>query len=1058
MKYVSLHHHSTYSYMDGYGLPEEHVARAADLGMGALALTEHGNVSSHVKLEQAALKHGIKPIFGIEAYTGPETMREDKNTRKWHLTLLAMNQRGYQTLNRLVTRSWAEGFYQWPTITGSMLAEDNEGLIVLSGCADSFVACQLLGGKGRDKGEERDAIKAIQGFKRMLGDRFYLEVQQFPELARSGQINTWYESVSRRLGVPLVASSDCHYPKPEDNELQKILHAAGRNIGSVAAAEASWEYNILLTLPVSDQQIHERLRGTGLSAKAAQEAIDNTAVIAERCSVTLPKMEFVRFPVEKHPLYKPGMGEAELMKAIINDGWYFRNYHKQSPRERAATKKQIKYEYDLIVSKDYTSYFLMLSYLVSRGKDRKLAIGPARGSAAASVIAFIMRITEVDPMMFPMMMFERFIDPNRHDLPDIDLDFDDVRRDEIRMDAIDLFGEGYVGNIGTFTKYKGKNSMDDVARVYEIPKYKVEKAKSYLIERSSGDTRFGDSIQDTVDMFPQVQELFDEYPAMNTTVRLEGNYKGMGVHAAGLVVGSEPLWTSVASYSRVVNGNTYSVMSVDKYDGEYLGLLKLDALGLVTMGLVSNCLEMIGMDLEDLYRLPLDDEKTIDAFRRGDVVGIFQFEGRTTRMVTQEVAPDHFMELADINALSRPGPLHSGQTGEYISIKHGRGLAQHLHPIVDELTSGTHGQIIYQEQILAICRRIGMFPWTHAAEIRKIISQKKGEGAFNAKRQEFVDGAATLDVPEAQADRIWKNMVTAGSYAFNVAHCISYAMLAYWCQWLKQHHTVAFYAASLQKVPNDKDSEDKRLALMRDASDERYGRDVKVLGPSVQHSSANWTADIAGNSVRSGLVQIRGIGATTAQNIMDYRDEHGQFKSWDDLLAVKGVGAKTVEMVKDFAGAADPFGVNKLSDTYSEIVEFIKAHNAKCESPYDRLPLPDVMGDQVPYEPVRREYNIVAMFKSKNPQELFENHRSRTGEILDPATVRDPHLKDYMTIYAEDPGGLMTVKCNRWKFPEFKAQLVEAREGRDWIVANVIKYASHGKNLHIQRMWVLDGE
>lgn len=288
--------------MDGYGLPEEHVARAADLGMRALALTEHGNVSSHVKLEQAAEKHGIKPIFGLEAYTGPADMRETGNQRKWHLTLLAMNETGYQNLNQLTTRSWSEGFYRWPTITGEMLRDHNEGLIVMSGCADSKVACDLLGGKGRERGDQRDAIKTIQQFQRIFGDRYYLEVQQFPELKRSQQINEWYGEQSRRLGVPLVASSDCHYPFPDDNEMQKILHAAGRNIGTVEAAEASWEYDILLTFPKSDRMIYDRLRATGLQSKAAEQAILNTGIIADRCNVTLPKMERVKYPISKADL------------------------------------------------------------------------------------------------------------------------------------------------------------------------------------------------------------------------------------------------------------------------------------------------------------------------------------------------------------------------------------------------------------------------------------------------------------------------------------------------------------------------------------------------------------------------------------------------------------------------------------------------------------------------------------------------------------------------------------------------------------------------------------
>lgn len=298
MKFVSIHSHTTYSYGDGFALPEAHVARVADLGMSALALTEHGNVSSHVKLELACKKHGIKPIFGLEAYTAPADMREKKNMRKWHQTILAMDHHGYQNLNRLVTRSWDEGFYRWPTVTGPMLQDLQAGLIVTSGCSDSLVNCSLLGGKGilpEDASADR-AIGVIQRYKRLLGDRYYLETQRFPELERTRHINRWLAEASKRTGVPLVATADVHYPFPHNNQMQKILHAAGRNTGTVAAAEASWEYDILLTYPQSDLEVVKQLVGTGLTKSQAQGAIDATSEIADRCNVEIPKMDRVRFP------------------------------------------------------------------------------------------------------------------------------------------------------------------------------------------------------------------------------------------------------------------------------------------------------------------------------------------------------------------------------------------------------------------------------------------------------------------------------------------------------------------------------------------------------------------------------------------------------------------------------------------------------------------------------------------------------------------------------------------------------------------------------------------
>lgn len=323
MRYVSVHTHSTYSYGDGFELPAKHVERVHELGMRALALTEHGNVSSHVKLEQACLKlakkddegnlleWAVKPLYGVEAYCAPGDMRETANQRKWHMTMLAMNQEGYRNLMRMVTRSWSpDDFYRWPTITGQNLKDNNAGIICTSGCADSHLACTLLGGKGRDAPVGRrqvarykdEAIKVMLGYKKLLGDRYYLEVQRFPQLARTCELNPQYAEWSKEFDIPLVASSDVHYPHPEQNEMQKILHAASRNTGTVAQAEAGWEYDILMTYPRSDDEILNDLIRTGLSRGSAQAAVENTARIAERCNVTLPKMDRLRYPGTRRDL------------------------------------------------------------------------------------------------------------------------------------------------------------------------------------------------------------------------------------------------------------------------------------------------------------------------------------------------------------------------------------------------------------------------------------------------------------------------------------------------------------------------------------------------------------------------------------------------------------------------------------------------------------------------------------------------------------------------------------------------------------------------------------
>jgi DNA polymerase-3 subunit alpha len=466
-----------------------------------------------------------------------------------------------------------------------------------------------------------------------------------------------------------------------------------------------------------------------------------------------------------------------LLRRWVQNGWRYRGLGRLKGAERARYLARIKLELDLMLAKGFEDYFLVLSDIVRWCKAEGIPVGPARGSAAASLVCWLLRITEVNPMLFPNLIFERFIDHNRHDLPDVDLDFDDELRYRVRERLVEKYGAERVGNIGTFTMYRGKNSLEDVAKVFGIPKTAVEEVKGGLLERSSGDLRYGQTIEDSRELFPKVAAVFDRYPDLETAQRLEGNIKGFSVHAAGLVVANGALTTGLAVYKRYTPQGELigEVLSIDKHDAEYLNVLKLDFLGLTTMGLIRRALEYIGMTLEELYAVPLDDEKVYEGFRRNEVIGIFQFDGRAMRSVNREVKPDTFAEVCDINALARPGPLHSGAAAEYIMAKHKKKVVEKLHPVLTEITAHTNGQIVYQEQILRTVRELGGFTWEEAALVRKLISKKQGEQAFNRLMSKFMAGAATLGLREGVAARIWKQLVTAGAYAFNAAHCVSYA-------------------------------------------------------------------------------------------------------------------------------------------------------------------------------------------------------------------------------------------------------------------------------------------
>lgn len=744
-----------------------------------------------------------------------------------------------------------------------------------------------------------------------------------------------------------------------------------------------------------------------------------------------------------------------ILRHWLNEGWKYRGFNKLPAEKRAEYKERVEYEFGLMESKDFLDYFAVLGDVVRKTKDRGVAVGPARGSAAASLCCYLWRITEVNPMDYPSMLFERFIAPDRNDEPDIDLDFEDERRDVVRQIMIEKYGVDRVGNIGTFTRFRGKNAIDTVARVYQIPKFEVERAKEFLVERSGGDSRFDAGIEDTVEMFPVVKEVFDKFPDLYRSMELEGNYASFGVHAAGLVIGNENLDQYVATYAKDVGTGTHKknvrVLSVDKYDGEHLGLMKLDALGLTTMGMLRNALDMLDMSLEDLYDIPMDDPKVLAAFQRADVVGIFQFEGRTTKMVCQEMAPTTFMDLAAVNALSRPGPLHSGSTGDYLAVRKGQQEREDLHPMVAKICEFTEGQIIYQEQILQICGDIGKLPWTHRSAIRKIISSKKGESAFNAMWVQFNEGATSQGIPEPIAKEIWKRMVTAGTYAFNIAHCVSYSMLGFWAMWLKVHYPVVFYAAQLQKMKSDKAGMQKGVILMRDMADGRFGRSLRVLPPKLGESKMTWTP--VENGVRAGFLQIPGVGEVTAQAIAD-RDEAVGFSNWEELQGskggVKGIGEVTIQKIRAFAENEDPFGI----DAIVKDVRAIKRAIRNDELP--GVPMPNATADDVPYEDKPWRGIVIGRIKDRNLKDLFEDHRSRTGEDLDPETVKRPELKDSVTMYLEDQTGTLTVKVNRHSYPKFKDRVWDAKLHHDYVLVSAKKYPFLGKTIHVEDMWVID--
>lgn len=1063
MKFVSFHTHSTYSYGDGFGTVRQHVERVKELGMTALALSEHGNVNSHAALERECRTAGIKPIFGVEAYFSPPNEK-----RKFHITLFAKNEEGYLNLNKIVTQSYLDA-YQYPTVSWENLEKHNAGIVAFSGCSDSLVSCTLLGGKslGDKRLEYSDEDYAatrqqIEQFQDLFGEDFYLEVQRFPELARTCLLNPAFAQLSVDTGAQLIATADVHYPHPYQNRMQSVLHAARRS-SSVAITEAAWEYDIALTYPLNDEQIMVQLERTGLTQYEAYCAVDNTRILAQECNVELPKAKPLRYSCPD---------SARELKEQIRIGLLNRIGHRPDIKPRLAEYKQrIQHEFGIIRDKDFCDYFLVVADLVSWAKHEGITVGPGRGSAAGSLICYLLGITEIDPLhpTFDKMVFERFIDPNRADMPDIDLDFDDSMRHLIAERAREIYGRENVANVANHIKYRGRKALQDVARAHGLSLKTFDAIGQKCAIRVETDERVDDSIQDTIESFgsdPGIASLVDNYSTViDQAIQLEGNQHSMGIHAGGFVIASDPIPNVCAIYNKYKgtgrNRELAQVIPYEKRDAEYLGMLKMDFLGLTTCGMLGLCLKWSDVSLDTLYGLFYNEHSSgnnvshqdiLKHFRADDVAGIFQYEGGTTRQVVRDVAPDNFDELAACGALSRPGPYYGGQTADYIAVKRGEKDWKRIHPGFDKHVEWTYGQIVYQEQIMWILRDLAGFSTERVLQVRKIIGKKLGEFKFVELWNEFKTGCANQGVSEETAREVWSGITTAAGYAFNTAHAYSYALVAWWQMWFKIKYPSIFYAASLAKNGDGKDDLARRITLLQDA----IGHGVKILPIDPNQSEMTWKPVLGKHAIRPGLSQIDGIGEATAADIVAWRTEPGRstWIGWDDISAVKGVGTKTIDKIKEFAGMDDPFGIYKTENQLGAFREQMRCGEFESfglpsgEWFYTSSELPD--SDQYAA--------FVGLVKNVVFRDEVETIRTRTGkpveQILSELDFSDKTRK--ATIFAYDEHGEVALRMSRFVYPSVEYKLAAIKPDHHIVVGYGRTFKDRPNSLQIKELWVLD--
>lgn len=1080
MDFVSFHTHTTFSYADGIGSPLVHGKRQVELGMRAGGLAEHGNVNSHPSWEQVGEQLGLRTHYGLEAYFAPPGTRQ-----KFHLTLVAMNEEGYHNLNRIVTQSYYD-FYQFPTVTWNTLETYNAGIAVLSGCADGLLSCTLLGGKSlgdkRDVFSEedlRDADRRIRRFHDVFGSRFFLEVQRIPRLDRTRTLNPAFATLGAKHGIPLIATADVHYPYPQQNRLQATLHAARWNSAPDQILEASWEYDANLTYPTSDLEILNDLIGTGLTKSQATEAIFSTTALSDACSVKLPKAAPLRFNTSG------GMTARQALIVAIRKGLAERQHQRPEITPRLKEyQKRIETEFKVIADKDFCDYFLVTADLVEWAKNDDIDVGPGRGSAAGSLVCYVLGITEIDPLhpTFSRMVFERFIDPTRSDMPDIDLDFDDEQRHKVGKRAREVYGPENVCSVANHTRYRGKLALANVAAAHNLPRNFFDEIGKRCTVRVETDDRVDDSILDVIEAYgshPKIRPLISGYGnLLQEAIELEGQQHSMGIHAGGYIVASDEITNVCAIYTKEKGSGSKremtQVIPYEKRDAEYLGMLKMDFLGLTTMGMIHYARQWTDMPLKDLYKQYYldyqtggsDNEQILQAFRDDDCMGIFQYEGGTTRQVVRQVQPDNFDELAACGALSRPGPYYGGQTADYVKVKNGEKDWERIHPNFDKHVEWTYGQIVYQEQIMWILRDLAGFDVPRVLKVRKIIGKKLGEFQFAALWDEFKTGCAENGVDEASALRVWQGITTAAGYAFNTAHAYSYALVAWWQMWFKIHHPREFFASSLRKNGDGKDDLPRRTALINDSQLHL----IDVIPPMPLMSDTTWIPG-AGQQVLAGFMQMPDVGEATAKAMVDWRDNtylpslslDGRDLAdtafdWFDFLRVSKIGESTAMKMYEFATAADPFGVKRTGD---QLRKFRKQNDA---GEFEKYGLPSPLSyaatTELPESDCRLAF--VGMVGGISEKDEIETIRQKKGgtikDALDVwiAKGNDPEKTKKATLFAYDEFGDMALRISAYRYDSMQAQISQIEENHHIVVGWGRFFAERGKSLQLEQLWVLE--
>jgi DNA polymerase-3 subunit alpha len=863
--------------------------------MPALALTDHGNMFGAMNFYKTAKKHGVKPILGCEVYVAPGS-RLDKSPNNGsiadtnnHLVLLAETTTGYRNLVKLVSKGFLEGFYYKPRIDKEILAEHSEGLIGLSACLKGEVPQAAL------RGDDTKALRAAGVYRDILGDKnFFLEIQDHNlGLQNEKTVNTSLMALAKKEGIATVATNDCHYISQADAQAHDILLCIGT--GKKSADEQRLRYP-------GDQFYFKSSDEMAVLFQSHQEAYDNTLAIAERVNINLDREGFQlpRFDT-------PGELTVEAyFEQVVWEGFYARwNRHEAAieahgRHTKADYETRLKREIEIIQEMGFPSYFLITWDFIRFARNQGIPVGPGRGSAAGSLVAYSLRITDIDPLEHDLL-FERFLNPERVTMPDIDIDFCEARRGEVIDYVTEKYGRDNVAQIITFGTMKARAVIRDVGRVLDIPYADVDRIAK-LIPATLDAT-----LRSALDEVPQLQDAVASDPQVHNLVeaakRLEGVSRHASTHAAGVVIAPQPL----TEYLPLYRGSKGEITTqFDMRDCEDIGLLKMDFLGLRTLTLIDNCVKMLERQLGvsiDLDTLPVDDRKTYELFARGDTFGVFQFESEGMRDILRRFKPEKLNDLTALNALYRPGPIRSGMIDDFIKRKLGKIAVRYELPELKEILEDTLGVIVYQEQVMQIASKLAGFSLGEADMLRRAMGKKKAD-VMQAQREQFIKGALAKNIAEKKATKIFDLMEHFAGYGFNKSHSAAYAVLAYQTGYLKANYPVFFMAALLTSEKQNTDKVVQYLNACRDMG-------LEVLPPDINESELDFA--VVGNKIRFGLAAVKNVGESAIESILAVRQKRSAFKSPADLceeVDLRLVNKRVLEaLVK--SGSFDSFGAKR---------------------------------------------------------------------------------------------------------------------------------------------------